>query len=155
MTSPRVARPRPDDTGSAVVEFVSLGVLLLIPLVYLVLVLARVQAAAFAVDGAARAAARVLARADAEETGRARALAAVRLGLRDQGFEDDPTTASRVACSASPCLSPQGRISVQVSVRVVLPGVPAVVDQVIGTHVTVRAEQVAVVDAFRTPGQAT
>lgn len=137
-----------DDTGSAVVEFVTLGVALLVPLVYLVLVLARVQAAAFAADGAARDAARALVRADDEVTGRARALAAVRLGLRDQGFDDDPAVAGRVTCSASPCLTPRARVGVEVTVRVVLPGLPAIVDRVARTHVTVRAQHVAVVDAF-------
>jgi hypothetical protein len=145
----RSGRSRPDDTGSAVVEFVTLGVLMLVPLVYLVITLGRVQAAAFAADGAARSAARAMVRADDEASGRARALAAVRLGLRDQGFDDDPATAGRVACSASPCLSPQGRVSVAVTVRVPLPGLPAVVDRVARTQVTVRAEHVAAVDAFR------
>jgi Flp pilus assembly protein TadG len=140
---------RKDDAGSAVVEFVTLGVLLLVPLVYLLLMLGRVQAAAFAADGAARAAARALATADDEATGRARALAAVRLSLRDQGFDVDPASVVRVTCSASPCLTPAGRIGVQVGVPVVLPGVPALVDRTAGTHVTVRSEQVAVVEVFR------
>ena len=38
-------RRRRDENGSAVVEFVMLGVVLLLPLVYLVLMLGRVQAA--------------------------------------------------------------------------------------------------------------
>jgi hypothetical protein len=140
---------RGDDAGSAVVEFVALGVLMLVPLVYLVLTLGRVQAAAFAADGAARAAARAFVLADDEATGRARALAAVRLGLRDQGFDDDPATAGRVSCSAAPCLTPQGRVSVEVSVRVVLPGLPAMIDRVASAHVTVRAAHIASVDTFR------
>ena len=146
----RSERPR-DDTGSAVVEFVTLGVLMLVPLVYLVLTLARVQAAAFAADGAARAAARAFVRSDDEARGRALALAAVRLALRDQGFDDDPSTAGRVTCTASPCLTPQARVRIEVEVQVVLPGLPAVIDRFAGTHVTVRSEQVAVVDAFRPP----
>jgi hypothetical protein len=128
------------------------GVLLLVPLVYLVLTLARIQAAAFAVDGAARAAARAFARADDEATGRARALTAVRLGLRDQGFDDDPTAAGQLTCSSSPCLTPGGRVRVRVSVQVVLPGLPAVIDRLARTQVTVRAEHLAVVDDFRSPG---
>jgi hypothetical protein len=39
-------------------------------------------------------------------------------------------------------------VSVEVTVRVVLPGLPAIVDRVARTHVTVRAQHVAVVDAF-------
>jgi hypothetical protein len=144
-----IVNARRPDTGSAVVEFVALGVLMTVPLVYLVLALARVQAAAFAADSAARAAARALAGSGDEAVGRVRASAAVLLALRDQGFTDDPAAAGRVTCSASPCLTAQGRVSVEVTVRVPLPGVPAVGDRVARTHVMVRAEHVAVVDAFR------
>ncbi|HEY6798382.1 MAG TPA: hypothetical protein VI248_27195 [Kineosporiaceae bacterium] len=142
---------RRDDTGSAVVEFVFLGVLLLVPLVYLVLALGRVQAAAFATDSAARAAARAFTTAPDEATGRVRALAAVRLALRDQGFDRDPAAASWLTCSSQPCLAPNVRVGVEVSVDVVLPGVPSGVDRIAGTHVTVRSQQFAVVDAFRSP----
>lgn len=159
MTGPaRTARAaaRRDDTGSAVVEFVTLGVLLLIPLVYLVLTLGRIQAASFAVDGAARAAARAFTAAPDEATGRARALAAVRLGLRDQGFDVDPATAMRLVCASSPCLTPQARVDVRVTVDVVLPGVPSAVDRLAGTHVRVTCTRSATVDAFaRAPARAT
>jgi hypothetical protein len=138
-----------DDTGSAVVEFVTLGVLLLLPLVYLVLTLGRLQAAAFATDGAARAGSRALAAAPDDVTGRARALAAVRLALRDHGFDDDPAAVAQVTCSGSPCLTPQARVRVDVTVAVVLPGIPALVDRVVGTHVRVHSAHTAVVDAFR------
>jgi hypothetical protein len=132
-----------------VVEFVSLGVLLLVPLVYLVLTLGRVQAASFAADGAAREAARAFTTAPDEQTARVRALAAVRLGLRDQGFDVDPASVTRLTCSASPCLTPQGAVAVQVTVDVVLPGIPGFVDRAVPTHVTVRAQQRDTVDAFR------
>ena len=140
---------RRDDRGSAVVEFVSLGTLMLIPLVYLILTLARLQAASFAADGAAREAARAFTAAPDEATGRARALAAVRFGLRDQGFDQDPELALQVTCSAAPCLTPGATVAVRVSVEVVLPGIPGFVDRFASTHVTVRSEQAAGVDAFR------
>ena len=137
-----------DDRGSAVVEFVTLGVVLMVPLVYLVLAMGRVQAATYAADGSARAAARafVLASTDAEARDRARA--AVRLGLRDQGF-DEAEGALDLACSARPCLTPGAQVVATVSVDVVLPGVPALVDRVVPVHVTVRAAQVATIDEFR------
>ena len=47
-----------DDAGNAIVEFLGAALLLLVPLVYLVLVLGRLQAATFATAGAAREAAR-------------------------------------------------------------------------------------------------
>lgn len=143
-------RPADDpDDGSAVVEFVTLGVLLLLPVVYLVLALGRVQAATFAADGAAREAARAFVAADNEPEGQSRASAAVRLGLLDQGFDVDPTRALTLHCSASPCLTPQARVVVRVSVDVVLPGIPGFVDSVVPTHLTVRSTQTSVVDAFR------
>jgi Flp pilus assembly protein TadG len=145
----RGARPARDDRGSAVVEFLVLGTVLLVPLVYLVLTLGRVQAAAFAADSAAAAAARAFVTAPDEATGRARALAAVRLGLRDQGFDQDPVSATRLTCAGTPCLAPGARVSVQVTVDAVLPGVPSAVDRAAGTHVTVRSAQSAAVDAFR------
>ncbi len=49
---------RPDDEGSAAVEFLMLTLLLLIPIVYLVLAVFTIQGASFAAAGAARDAAR-------------------------------------------------------------------------------------------------
>jgi hypothetical protein len=145
-----VRRPREHrDEGSAVVEFVSLGVLMLIPLVYLVMTLGRIQAAAFASDSAARAAARAFSDAPDDATGLARARSAVRLGLGDQGFDVDPAKAMQPTCAASPCLTPGSRISIRVSVDVVLPGIPALIDQFASTHVTVQSIQAATVDLFR------
>ncbi len=140
---------RDDDAGSAVVEFVVLGTLLLLPVVYLVLAVGRIQAGSFAVDGGARAAARAYTTAADETQAAARAQAAVRLALLDQGFAAVPDPGLRIECSASPCLTPQSQVSVQVTLDVVLPGVPGFLDRVIPSHVTVRATHVAAVDAFR------
>jgi hypothetical protein len=136
------------DEGSAVVEFVVLGVLLLVPVVYLVVTLGRLQAASFAADGGARAAGRAFVTAADEADGAQRAAAAVRLALLDHGFpaSDD---ALRLECSARPCLTPDATVAARVSVEVVLPGVPEALDAVLPTHVTVRSTHVAAVDAFR------
>lgn len=139
-----------DDAGSAVVEFVTLGVLLLVPVVYLVLTLGRVQAGVFAAEGAAREAARAFTTADDEASGRARAQAAVLLAFHDQGFDDaNPETALSIRCDADPCHTPQARVRVTVALDVVLPGVPRFVDAVVPTRVPVRADALAVVDRFR------
>lgn len=137
------------DDGSAVVEFVTLGVLLLIPVVYLILTLGRIQAAAFAAEGAAREAGRAFVTASDERSGAERVRAAVLLAARDQGFDDvDPDTAVVIECSAVPCLQPEGRVVVRVEIEAVLPGVPAFIDAVVPTSVPVSAESVAVVDRF-------
>jgi hypothetical protein len=138
------------DHGSAVVEFVTLGMLLLVPVVYLVIVLGRVQAGAFAAEGAAREAARAFTAADDEGSGTAKAAAAVRLALHDQGFRDvDPARALVVDCESTPCLQAGARVTVRVDVEVVLPGVPAVVDTIVPARIPVRAEAVGFVDRFR------
>lgn len=138
------------DDGSAVLEFVTLGVLLLVPVVYLVICLGQVQAASFAVEGASREAARVLARAPQEQEGRRQVEAVVALALRDQGLAgpDDPRPVVVVECSARPCTEPETRVSVSVSVDVVLPGVPAFVDAAVPTRVTVRATGESAVERF-------
>jgi hypothetical protein len=133
------------------VEFLTVGLLLMLPLVYLVLTLARIEAASFAVDGSAREAARALVTANTEEEGRRRAADAVRLGLLDQGFDVPTDDVLSIECSGQPCLLPGGLVVARVQVQVVLPGVPALLDRVLPTRVTVRAQQVLAVDAFRPP----
>jgi hypothetical protein len=140
---------RHGDEGSAVIEFVSLGLLLMLPLVYLVLCLGRVQAATFAADGAAREAARAFVTSADQQDGEARAAVAVRLGLLDHGFYVDPRQALTLQCSATPCLQPRQRVTARVRLEVVLPGVPRFFDRVVPTRVSVGARQLAVVDAYR------
>ena len=141
-----------DDRGSAVVEFVSLGVLLLIPLVYFVIAMGRVQAASFAAENSAREAARAYVTADNDADGRQRAGVAVRLGLRDQGFGHQEDGAFSIRCAAVECLTPGSRVLVLVEVTVILPGVPRFIGRPMSTSVRVRAAQTAVVDRFRLPG---
>jgi Flp pilus assembly protein TadG len=136
------------DGGAAVVEFVFLGVLLMVPLVYLVVAAGRVQAASFAASSSAREAARAFVTADSESEAGRRARAAVRLGMRDQGFRAEDGRMA-VECNRPVCLTPGGRVVVRVEVQVMLPGVPRSVGRALSTHVTVRARQVATVDEFR------
>jgi hypothetical protein len=144
---------RTGDGGSATIEFVAIGVLLLVPLVYFVVALSRIQAAAFAADSSAREAARAFVTAAEEDDGRRRAAIAVQLGLRDQGFTNADDGELAFECETPvACLTPGSQVRVLVEVRVVLPGVPDFFDRAFSTGVTVRAEQVAVVDQFRADG---
>lgn len=136
------------DAGSAVVEFVALGLIMLLPLVHLVVLVARVQAGSFAVDAAARSAAVAYAAAPDPATAGARAEGAVLLALRDQGFTVDPAAVTRVDCDGDPCLRPEGRIAVTVSYAVPVPGVPDVLDAVLPLRVPVSGTSVAVVGRF-------
>lgn len=137
------------DTGSAVVEFVTVGVLLLVPILYLVVTLGRIQAAAFATEAAARGAARALTVADDEAAGQAAAAAVVTYALSDQGFEVDPDRATAVECPVTGCLTPGGSVVVRVEVAVTLPGVPGFLAGALPVAVPVSATQVATVDQFR------
>lgn len=140
------------DAGSALVEFLGVALVLLVPVVYLVLVLGRLQAATFAAEGAAREAARVYVSAPDAAAGRARAVTAVGVALADQDFADDPSAALAVGCSAATCLQAGAEVTATVQVRVPLPFVPAFVRDVVPLEVPVRAERTAAVDAYRVLG---
>ncbi|WP_373308199.1 pilus assembly protein [Cellulomonas oligotrophica] len=137
------------DGGNAVVEFLGVALVLLVPTVYLVLVLGRIQAGTFAVEGAAREAARVYVAAPDAATGAARAVTAVGVALDDQGFDDPAADALAMACSATPCLTPGAQVQATVTVRVPLPFVPSFVRDVVPLEVPVSAQRTAPVDAFR------
>ena len=123
-------RSRPwtsDDDGSASLEFITAGMLLLLPIVYLVLTLAAVQAGAFAVEGAARQAARVYVQSGSTAEANAAAGRAVQFALADYGL-DSSNVAVEVSCSANPCLTRRAFVTVAVSTTVTLPLVPPVLN---------------------------
>ncbi len=140
-------RERRVESGSAVVEFVALGVLLLVPLVYLVLALARVQAATFAVGQAAREAGRAYVTAPSGEAAPGRAEAAARISFEDHDVDD--TGRLRIVCDGSPCLRAGGRVVTTATVAVPLPLVPAFVRGAVPLTIPVSATHVSTVDRFR------
>ena len=123
----RCRRRLRDERGNALVEFVWLGLLLMVPLVYLVLSVFEVQRGAFGVSAAARAAGRAYALAETDGAGRAQAEAVARQALADQGLGGAPMELS-VRCSPNPgsCHSGGSTITVTVRSRVVLPLLPDV-----------------------------
>lgn len=133
------------DDGNAMLEFVWLSVLLMVPLVYVLTTTFQVQRAAFGVTEAARQAGRAYATAEDDASGRARAEAAARLALRDQGVELDGTP----RISASNGLAPGSTVTVEVLHRVELPLVGGLFQGVVPPNIPVRASHVAVVDCFR------
>lgn len=142
----RLARVRGEE-GSAIVEFVFLGVLLLVPLVYLTMAVARIQAGSYAVTTAAREAGRAFVTAEAGQDAAARARAASEVAFRDQGFAGLGTL--DIACSASPCLTPDARIETTTRVTVPLPLVPAFAREVVPLEIPLTASHLSVVDRFR------
>jgi Flp pilus assembly protein TadG len=117
---------RPGERGSALVEFSWLAILLIVPVVWLVISVFEVQRGAFAVSAAARAAGRAYALADSDGLGQARARAAARQALADQGLADAPLQLS-VSCTPYPhdCHAGTSVITIRVGSRVDLPWLPA------------------------------
>lgn len=137
-------RLRSEDRGSGTVEFIGWSTLILVPVIYLVVSLSQVQAAAFAVASAADSAARVLS-VDHSAAASARATTAVELALSDQGVDTAAAEALSVRCAPAGC--GEGMI-VRVEAGVGLPGL----GDLTGRIVTVDAERaVAVADGNGPP----
>ncbi len=113
------------ERGSALVELTWLGVLLLVPLVWIVVSVFEVQRGAFATSGAVRSAARAFALAPDDAEGRREARQAARRVMVDQGMAPaDPTV--EVSCvPAGDCHSGGAVVTVRVSSTVRLPLLPA------------------------------
>lgn len=113
-----------DEEGNAVVEFIWLGLILLVPLVYILIAVFDVQRGAFGVNAAARAAGRAYTLADNVQQAEERARAAARVALDDQGIEGPFSL--EIDCSPRPCLSPGSVTTMRISAQVVLPLAPEV-----------------------------
>lgn len=116
---------RRGEDGSALVEVVWLGVLLLVPVLWIVLSVFEVQRGAFAVTSAARSAARAYSLAETDVAGQDRARTAIRQALDDQGG-DDRGFRFEVTCGGGDCHVPGAVITVRVWTNVDLPLLPAV-----------------------------
>lgn len=142
-----------NDDGSAPLEFLTAGLLLLLPIVYLILVMAQVQAGALAVEGAARHAARVYVRAASSVDANDSAASAVEFSLVDHGM--DPAGADiRIDCTPVPtdCLARRGFVTVTVSVEVPLPLVPPVIAGSAPLSIPLSATATQQVSRFRVDG---
>ena len=147
------ARLRRDD-GNAIVEFVFLAVVIMVPLVYLIAAVATVQRNSLAVSQAARDAGRAFATSNTVVDAHRRVEAAVRLALADQGLPADAElrfVAAGKHCrspAVRPRLVPGAEFTVCVTRRVQLPGVPSVLT---GRGITVVGEFVVHLDDYRAP----
>lgn len=143
--------------GNAIVEFVFLAVIVMVPLIYLVLAVFEVQRNVFAVKEAAREAGRAVVMADTFADGAARADYAADLALQDQGLSpgsayDVSYGAAGGGCPASggvDRLTPGTDFVVCVTRPVSIPGVPAFLSP---SQTTVTGRYVVHVDQFRSPG---
>ena len=138
------------DDGSASLEFLTVGIILLVPLVYLVVALAAIQAGALGVEGAARQAARVAVLADDRVSSSAAVDRAVRVTLADYGI-DAGSASVAMTCDRVDCREPGARVSVSVLARVELPLVPDVLALTAVGSVPVEASATQTVSRFAAP----
>ncbi|GGM54650.1 TadE family protein [Microbacterium saperdae] len=109
-----------NDDGSAALEFITVGVILLVPLVYLVILLGVIQEQTLGAEAAARHTARVIALASDAD--------AVLDGIADEyGLDQDALQVSVTCVPAGvDCPSSGATVTVTIGARVTLPFVPAV-----------------------------
>jgi Flp pilus assembly protein TadG len=126
------------DGGNAILEFVTVAVVLMIPLVYIMLTVFQLQRAAFAVSAAAREAGRAYVTADSADTANDRAQTAADLALDDQ-LPGSP----RADLGVTGDLAPGASVTVTVTYRVHLPLAGKL------ATIPVTAKHVATVDRYR------
>ena len=117
----------PDDRGSAALEFILVGLLLLVPLVYLIVSLGLIQSQSLGAEAGARHIARAVATAKDASSAEQRADAVITAVVAEYGL--DPA-AVEVSLSCRPasasCPEPGATLVVTVASRVALPLVPPV-----------------------------
>ena len=136
-------------SGNAIVEFVYLAVLLMVPLVYVLITVFRVQAASYAVSSAAREAGRVYATSSSIDGADGRAFAAARMVMADSHLSLDADQL-RITCSTHPCLQPGSQVNVVMTYNVALPLVPRFFAGRVPATIHVTSSHLEVVDRYRT-----
>jgi hypothetical protein len=138
-----------DDTGSASLEFITAGLVLLVPIVYLVVALSTLQAASLAVEGAARQATRVFVQSPSIADARAATADAIEVTLADYGLDAEKATV-RISCTPAPtaCLTRRGFVTVTVRTTVPLPLMPPFIDLGLPAGLPVEATSTEQVSRF-------
>jgi hypothetical protein len=149
-----LGRTRRTDAGRATIEFVFVGVLTLVPLLYLVVAVSVFERHLFAATQAAREAGRAYATAGDPLAAEERAAYSADLALGDQGVSPARRTLKYVAASAdcrtaatgAQSLTPGAEFAVCVIQPVRMPGVPGFLD---ARANTVTGRYVVHIDDFR------
>lgn len=111
-----------DEDGSALIEFIWLALLLMVPLVYIVLTVFEVQSGSFGAAAGSRSAARAYVLAGDPGSGERAAREAARIALRDQDIDPDD---ARISITCDPaCFTPGGTVTVRVRQQIPLPLLP-------------------------------
>ncbi|MDR2997809.1 MAG: TadE family protein [Microbacterium sp.] len=114
-----------DDEGSAALEFITAGVLLLVPLVYLVIALGAVQEQTLGAEAAARHTARAISQASDSAAATSRA-DAVLASVREEYGMGDVDVAQSCVPAGGVCPRAGATVIVTVSTRVSLPFMPPI-----------------------------
>lgn len=132
------------ERGSAVLEFHFLGILLLVPLVYVMLAVLDVQRTAYGITQAAREAGRLYVATGDESAARA----AADVALHDHNVPSGSVELT-LMCSHDPCYQPGAEVMVTVRSSVPLPFIPDVLAGAARAQIPVSASHAAVVDRFQ------
>lgn len=132
-----------NEEGSAALEFITVGVILLVPLVYLVIALGAIQEQTLGAEAAARHTARAIATAPDAAAATAEG-EAVLAGIIDEYGLDPEAVDVSLACAPAgvDCPSAGATLTVTVAARVHLPLVPPVFGLDRATSIAVQAEAV-------------
>lgn len=116
-----------DDTGSAALEFIVVGLILLVPIVYLVVTLGLIQGQSLGAESGARHIARAVATAEGVDAADARAAAILATVVSEYGLDPERVEVD-VTCRGAETSCPAAGATVIVTVRteVSLPLVPPV-----------------------------
>jgi Flp pilus assembly protein TadG len=116
-----------DDTGSAALEFIVVGLLLLVPIVYLVVALGMIQGQSLGAESGARHIARAVATAEGVDAADARASAILATVVSEYGLDAERVNVD-VSCRdpASSCPAAGATVVVTVRTELALPLVPPV-----------------------------
>lgn len=113
------------ERGSAPLEFIGVGLVLLVPLVYLVLALGAIQQQTLGAEAAARHTARAIAQAPDAVTAQARAHAVLASVVREYRMPEGAVSVS-LSCSTPRCPAAGATLRVTVTSHVALPFVPPI-----------------------------
>lgn len=130
-----------NDDGSAALEFITVGVILLVPLVYLVIALGAIQEQTLGLEAAARHTARAIAMAPDAVAAAADGDAVLEGIIEEYGLDPEAIDVS-LSCSPAGVECPSAGVTliVTVAARVQLPLVPPVFGLDRATSIAVQAE---------------
>lgn len=115
-----------DDEGSAALEFITVGLILLVPLVYLIAALGVIQEQTLGIEAAARHTARVMSLAPDAETAAARGEQVLAGIVAEYGIDPDAVDVALTCVPAGAgCPAAGATVTVTVATRVTLPLVPS------------------------------